>query len=100
MSTNDAQRLSQMIIFKFKMTKKILKNLVGLHRQQLINQVVEPLFLAWHSSHDKSKTLVVGPTNVAKYKMMLDLEEKTIFLRFHDADIGTKMKIDLKKPSF
>ena len=65
-------------------------NLVGLHHQQLINQVVEPLYHVWHSSRDKLKTLVVGPTNDAKYKMMLDLEEMTIFLHFHDADIDTK----------
>ena len=36
---------------------------------------------------------MVGPTNDAKYKMMLDLEEMTIFLHFHDADIDT---IDLE----
>ena len=65
-------------------------NLVDLHHQQLINQVVEPCYHAWQSSHGKLKTLVVGPTNVAKYKMMLDLEEMTIFLRFPDADIGTR----------
>ena len=75
-------------------------NLVGLHHQQLINQVVEPLYHAWHWSHDKLKTLVEGPTNDAKYKMMLDLEEMTIFLRFHDADIDTRIRINKKNGYF
>ena len=70
---------------------KVSSNLVGLRHQQLINQVVGPLYHAWLSFLDKLKTLAVKPTNVAKYKMMLDLEEKTIFLHFLDVDIDTEI---------
>lgn len=58
--------------------------------------MVEPWYHALHWSHDKLKTLVEGPTNAAKYKMMLDLEEMTIFLHFHDADIDTRIRINKK----